>query len=132
MSDRRCGGVGEDRLPVAPRFGRHGFHDRRRQPRGRLLPPDRQIDPDDVGALLDLAADERTGEMRNHPPLVDRVDRLVAALTAAHASARRALIRARLEKLGPGGARCLAGHLGHPDCLTRWEIANLLGELAEP
>jgi len=70
--------------------------------------------------------------MPKRDALSSRVDDLITALTAADTSRTRARIRSQLEKLGPDAGTHLLEHLAHPDCLTRWEVVNLLGEFRSP
>jgi HEAT repeat protein len=70
--------------------------------------------------------------MPKRETLQARVRDLIATLTAATPYRTRARIRARLEALGPKAAPYLLAHLDHPDCLTRWEVVNLLGEFTSP
>lgn len=57
---------------------------------------------------------------------------LVAMLTEARGHEARKPLRAALLDAARGESSRLAQHLDHEDCLTRWEIVNLLGELRDP
>ena len=68
--------------------------------------------------------------MRTRNTLSSRISDLVASLTAADTCRARVRVRTKLEKLGPEAAPYLLAHLEHQDCMTRWEVVNLLGEFA--
>lgn len=65
------------------------------------------------------------------PPTPD-LQAWTEALTRARGTGQRKPLRDAIRAAGASIALPLAARLDHPDALTRWEIVNLLGELAEP
>lgn len=57
---------------------------------------------------------------------------LVDALTGAQGHEARKPIRELLGRVGARRPDVLADHLTHGNCFTRWEVVNVLGELAAP
>jgi HEAT repeat protein len=55
----------------------------------------------------------------------------VEAFAGARGHEARRPLRERIRALAAGHAPALARHLGHRNAFTRWEVVNLLGELAE-
>ncbi len=58
--------------------------------------------------------------------------RLIDDLTRARGHAARKPLRRRIAEIGADVGPALSVHLDHPDCFTRWEVVNLLGELVHP
>jgi len=87
--------------------------------------------------LGDCADTDLCARVGLDPAILDQEDAqsiasLVDALTDAQGHDARKPIRELLGRIAARQPNALADHLTHANCFTRWEVVNVLGELAAP